>query len=104
MSHVYHPRTVMVEDPAQLETDEPLLFDDCEDCTRRIHPATQSPDMARQLWAKMFRVEFQANGRYRSVTEAQACRRYYEFALVAGRAFDFAPAEHGLVPRRTPLR
>lgn len=102
MSHVWHPRRYTVEDPRQLDSNEPLLFDGCTDCERLVNPVFQSPTMSRALWAKMVRVDFQLTGGYRSDTEAKAGSRLYEAALFLQRAFGLEPTENGFL--RPPLQ
>jgi hypothetical protein len=81
------------------DPDDALLFDGCDRCAE--HASSHgfgSLDNVKlgELWSRMVAVEKHDVDHYRTATEAAACRRMYEVALIVERL------GHGIDPWRWP--
>lgn len=86
MTHAYHPRNGGFN--------EPILFDDCEDCERHTIHLGLSLDLATwgRMWHRMLEVEYSSpGGSYRSANEKKLGQEMYYMSIVLERYFKINP-------------
>lgn len=87
-AHRFHPNeAAAINDP-----EDAIYFDDCEECERQAKEPVSYLEQSKlkRLWDRMLEVEL-GNGRYRTNTEAVACKALWPTYILLERHTTISP-------------